>query len=245
MSYGTNGPGQPPPGGWYPPPAGTSMPPGYGHPGYGYGYPPPPPPPPASNTLAVAGFVCSLIGILLAFVPVVGVGAWVLIIIGLVLASIGLARASRGGRRGLAIAGLVLGLVAIPICVVTTVAALASSPWTQTTPEAGAPVSSTPYSPATPSYSSDTGSSSGTAHTATDQIYIGALRAGGIPFSTEDDAIAAAHSTCTMFAQGATIQQQVEQSTNAGYTEYQSGYILGAAVSAYCPEYKSLLHIDN
>jgi hypothetical protein len=63
--------------------------------------------PPQGNGMAVAGFVCSLVGIFVAGIP--------LGILGVVFSNIGLNRAKREGRplSGLAIAGIVLGFIAI------------------------------------------------------------------------------------------------------------------------------------
>ena len=57
--------------------------------------------------MAVAGFICSLIGIFVAGLP--------LGILGVVFSAIGLNRSKREGRplRGLAIAGVVLGIIAV------------------------------------------------------------------------------------------------------------------------------------
>lgn len=64
-----------------------------------------PTPGPTSNGMAVAGFVCALVGLF--------VFAWILGTLGLVFGGIGLSRANRGaaGRRGLAIAAIVIGAV--------------------------------------------------------------------------------------------------------------------------------------
>lgn len=78
----------------------------------------PVPAPKGSNGLAVAGFTLGLLGLLGSFIPVVNIGAIILAVIGLVLAGIGLARAKtvRAGK-GLAIAGIVLGALAIVIAI--------------------------------------------------------------------------------------------------------------------------------
>jgi hypothetical protein len=74
--------------------------------------------PKGSNGLAVAGFILGLLGLLGSFIPVVNIGAIILAVIGMVLAGIGLARskAARSGK-GLAIAGLILGALAIVIAI--------------------------------------------------------------------------------------------------------------------------------
>lgn len=89
-------------------------------PAYG-GYPSPRAP---QNGLGTAGFVLGLIGLLFSFVPLIGVIAWPLVLLGLVLAGIGLARA-RAGRatnKGLAIAGLVCASLGLAVCVLYTAA---------------------------------------------------------------------------------------------------------------------------
>lgn len=58
----------------------------------------------SSNGLAVAGFVVSLVSLLINFLGIVG-------IVGLILSGIGLSQASREGdnRRGMALAGVIIG----------------------------------------------------------------------------------------------------------------------------------------
>ncbi|WP_219414068.1 DUF4352 domain-containing protein [Pseudonocardia nigra] len=87
-----------------------------GHPGSAY-YPPPPPP---QNGLGTAGFVLGLLGLLFSFIPVIGIIAWPLVLLGLVLSGVGLAkaRASRATNTGLAVAGLVCSAVGLLVCIV-------------------------------------------------------------------------------------------------------------------------------
>lgn len=56
------------------------------------------------NGLAIAGFVCSLVGLFLGFVAVLGI----------IFSAIGLSKSNNQGapHRGMAIAGLVIGIVA-------------------------------------------------------------------------------------------------------------------------------------
>jgi heme/copper-type cytochrome/quinol oxidase subunit 2 len=74
---------------------------------------------PPRNGLGTAGFILGLIGFLFSFIPFVGVVAWPLVIIGLVLSIIGIARASSGkaNNRGLAITGAVLSVIGLVICI--------------------------------------------------------------------------------------------------------------------------------
>jgi hypothetical protein len=71
------------------------------------------------NGLGTAGFVLGLIGLLFSFIPIVGVVAWPLVILGLVLSLVGVvrARSGRASNGGLAIAGVVLSALGLLVCV--------------------------------------------------------------------------------------------------------------------------------
>jgi hypothetical protein len=73
----------------------------------------------ASNGLGTAGFVVGLIGLVFSFIPVVGVIAWPLVILGIVFSAVGIGKARKGRatNKGLAIAGLVMSIVGLAICV--------------------------------------------------------------------------------------------------------------------------------
>jgi heme/copper-type cytochrome/quinol oxidase subunit 2 len=77
-----------------------------------------------SNGLGTAGFVVGLIGLLFSFLPVIGVIAWPLVILGVIFSAIGIARANKGAatNKGLAIAGLVLSVIGLVFCVLWAVA---------------------------------------------------------------------------------------------------------------------------
>jgi hypothetical protein len=93
--------------------------PGYGHPYPQPGYAPPPPPPPMRNGLGTAGFVLGAIGLIFSFIPIIGVIAWPLVILGLILGLIGFNRARTGGanNRGLALAGVIMSAVGLVVCI--------------------------------------------------------------------------------------------------------------------------------
>jgi hypothetical protein len=90
--------------------------PGYPMPAPGY-YPPAPLPP--QNGFGTAGFVLGLLGLLFSFIPLIGIIAWPLVLLGLVFAGLGLARARKGRatNKGLAIAGLVCSGVGLLVCI--------------------------------------------------------------------------------------------------------------------------------
>lgn len=79
----------------------------------------PPAPTPPQNGLGTAGFVLGLVGLLFSFIPIVGVVAWPLVIVGLILGLLGLAKANRGqaNNKGLAIAGIALSAVGLVVCI--------------------------------------------------------------------------------------------------------------------------------
>src|SRR5450830_1865148 len=84
---------------------------------------PQPGPAKASNGLATAGFVLGLIGLLGSFIPVLNIGGMVIGVVGAVLAAVGLAKAKKSGAgKGLAMAGLILGVLALIIGFVVNVA---------------------------------------------------------------------------------------------------------------------------
>jgi hypothetical protein len=72
-----------------------------------------------SNSLGTAGFVVGIIGLVFSFIPIIGVVAWPLVILGIVFSAVGISRASKGRatNKGLAIAGLVVSIVGLVMCV--------------------------------------------------------------------------------------------------------------------------------
>lgn len=86
-------------------------------------YPNPPAPvaaPQPKNGLGTSGFVLGLIGLLFSFIPLIGVIAWPLVILGIIFSAIGLSRTIKGAatNKGLSIAGLVLSILGLVMCVV-------------------------------------------------------------------------------------------------------------------------------
>jgi hypothetical protein len=72
-----------------------------------------------SNGLGTAGFVVGLIGLVFSFIPLIGVVAWPLVILGIVFSAVGIAKANKGraSNKGLAIAGLVVSVIGLAICI--------------------------------------------------------------------------------------------------------------------------------
>lgn len=79
---------------------------------------------PQNNGMGVAGFVCGLVGLLFSFIPFIGLISWPLVIIGVVLSGIGLNYANQGraDNKGMAIAGLVVSIIGLVICILWAVA---------------------------------------------------------------------------------------------------------------------------
>ncbi len=111
-----------PPGGGYPPPSSGGYQPlssgGYGYPppapggyggydGYGYQAPPPMPQNSGTNGFAIASLVCSLVGWICGIGPILG------LVFGFV--ALGQIKQSGQGGRGMAIAGIVIGGIAIAL----------------------------------------------------------------------------------------------------------------------------------
>jgi hypothetical protein len=83
--------------------------------------PPVQPLPPQANGLATAGLVIGIVAAVLSFIPVVGTVSWVLAPIGLVLSLVGLVKSKKARNgRGKSIAGIVLGVVALVMCILYT-----------------------------------------------------------------------------------------------------------------------------
>lgn len=74
---------------------------------------------PRRNGPGTAGFVLGLLGLVLSFIPVVGLVAWPLVVAGLALGLFGLVRIFRGeaDNKGLAIAGVALSAAGLVVCV--------------------------------------------------------------------------------------------------------------------------------
>lgn len=92
-------------------------------------YAPMPPQPmaapvPYKNGLGTAGFVLGLVGLIFAFIPLIGIIAWPLTILGLIFGIVGTLRANRGqaSNKGMAITAVVLSAIGLVICVIWTAA---------------------------------------------------------------------------------------------------------------------------
>lgn len=85
---------------------------------------PPAQPPAARNGLGTAGFVLGLIGLVFSPIPIIGVVAWPLVILGLIFSILGFLRTRNGQatNKGLAIAGMVLSAIGLLVCILWAVA---------------------------------------------------------------------------------------------------------------------------
>lgn len=91
------------PGGYYP-----QAPPGYG-PIHGYAQQPMQP---QSNGIGTAGGVLGILALVFSIIPIIGLIAWILAPLGLVLGAIGTTRSP----KGLAVTGVVTSAIALIIC---------------------------------------------------------------------------------------------------------------------------------
>lgn len=121
----------------YPP---SQMPTGPQQPWPGWQQPLPPVQQP-TNPLATSGFVTSLIGAILALVPLLGIVSWIICPIGICLAIAGFVAAGsrQGVGRTLAGVGIGLGVVGLIICVVWAVGFAAAVNSSSSTRSASAP----------------------------------------------------------------------------------------------------------
>jgi hypothetical protein len=104
--------------------------------------------PAPQNGLGTAGFVLGLLGLLFSFIPLIGIIAWPLVLLGVILSGIGLSRA-RNGRatnRGLAIAGVACSVLGLLVCISYAAAfgAAVSTTPTASTPPSGRTVTDAP-----------------------------------------------------------------------------------------------------
>ncbi|WP_433872208.1 hypothetical protein [Saccharopolyspora sp. CA-218241] len=80
--------------------------------------PPPPPGQERRNGFGITALVLGVVGLLFSFIPIIGVIAWPLVILGLIFGGLGLNRALKGrADKGLPIAGLATSLVGLLICI--------------------------------------------------------------------------------------------------------------------------------
>ncbi|RZT87658.1 hypothetical protein EV383_4584 [Pseudonocardia sediminis] len=114
-----------------------------------WGYPQQPAPRQMNNGLGTASLVLGLLGAIFALLPIIGVIAWPMVIIGLVLGLIGVTRAQKGeaDNKGVAIAGVVLSAVGLMLCFAW-VALFSSAADSASRSQASAPT----YSAAAPTY---------------------------------------------------------------------------------------------
>ncbi len=81
-------------------------------------YGPPPGPGAPTNGLALGGFIVSVCAILFAWIPVVGFVGLVMGLVGAILAGLGVAKSRIVGTgKGLAVAGLILGVVSVVVSI--------------------------------------------------------------------------------------------------------------------------------
>jgi hypothetical protein len=78
-----------------------------------------------ANGMAVAALVLGIVGLVFSFVPIIGIIAWPLVILGTVFGGIGLSKANEvpGAPKGMAIAGLTCSIVGLVICFIWIAAA--------------------------------------------------------------------------------------------------------------------------
>ncbi len=90
--------------------------------------------------------------------------------------------------------------------------------------------------------SGDTGGGgSTTTLSAADETFLGALNSRGVQYTSQASAINEGQAVCQRFAGGNDVLGEVTHFKQEGYSDFEAGFIVGAAVNAYCPQYRSLL----
>lgn len=82
------------------------------------------------------------------------------------------------------------------------------------------------------------------AETLEEVAYVMALDDEGIAYSSEDAALAVGYSTCDALDKGATFPMLIRNGVLGSHGYYSAGdvgYITGAAIGAFCPEYEALI----
>jgi hypothetical protein len=106
---------------------------------------PQPPAPAPKNGLGTTALVLGILGALFSLIPFIGVIAWPLVILGLIFGIVGFfrARSGKATNRGVAIAGTILSLIGLIMCIVYA-SAFTSAVANSTAPSAAAPVGAAP-----------------------------------------------------------------------------------------------------
>jgi hypothetical protein len=81
-----------------------------------------------SNGMGTAALVLGIVGLVFSFIPIIGVVAWPMVILGAVFGGVGIDKAGKnpGMSKGPAIAGLTCSLVGLVICLLWTIGVAAS-----------------------------------------------------------------------------------------------------------------------
>ncbi len=72
-----------------------------------------------TNGMAVASLVCGIVGLVFSFIPIIGIIAWPLVILGVIFGGVSISKANEtpGAPKGMAIAGLTCSLIGLFICI--------------------------------------------------------------------------------------------------------------------------------
>ena len=80
--------------------------------------------------------------------------------------------------------------------------------------------------------------SSGNSASNADARFIARLNEGGVTYNSENNAIKVAHAVCDALDDGLSLDQVTENARRSSLgPPFETGYVVGAAVYAYCPKY--------
>lgn len=105
------------------------------------------------NGFGTASLVLGIVGLPFAFIPIIGVIAWPLVILGLIFGLVGMSRARKGtaDNRGVAIAGAICSAIGLLVCVLWVAGISATDPVPTPSPSIGVQSSIQPVPSAVPS----------------------------------------------------------------------------------------------
>lgn len=73
-------------------------------------------------------------------------------------------------------------------------------------------------------------------------LFVLNLMVGKVKYTSEPEVIQAAENICTAIGNGTPVLNVQLKAYKSGYSAHDAGYLVGAAVNAYCPQYEYLLN---
>lgn len=140
---------------------------------------------------------------------------------------------NRNTGPALSLFSIVLALVAIVLCIVVLTGCTVQAPPVQTTTATKQAVTTI-----VPPITTETGP----AYSTSEDAFLKALEIQGITYSDAQGVIDAGNAACDAMNAGATFEELANVAmTDGDMDAYDAGFFVGAAVSAFCPEYADMI----